>query len=86
MSLAEWMKLVAESAKDLPDDVHERIANRSMEQTTNNLTNTDLDFAYEDFEYSRTTPEIKTYTIEWRYTDDETSKEKQRAQVVPNSF
>ena len=26
MSLAEWIKLVAESAKDLPDDVYERVA------------------------------------------------------------
>ena len=53
MSLAEWMKLIAESAKDLPEDVYKRIAARSMEQTTNNLANTDLDFAYQDFEYSK---------------------------------
>lgn len=53
MSMTEWMKLIAESAKDLPDDVYERIAARSMEQTTNNLTNAHLDFVYEDFEYSK---------------------------------
>jgi hypothetical protein len=51
--MTEWMRMIAESAKDLPEDVYERIAARSLGQTTNNLSNTGFDFVYGDFEYSK---------------------------------
>lgn len=55
MSMEEWMKLIADSAKHLPDETYERIANRSAQQTSSELTNTDIVFVYSDFEYSHTT-------------------------------
>lgn len=53
MSLAEWMKLIEESAEHLSDEV------------------------YEHPEHSRTTPETKTYTIEWRYAENAPSSNNQ---------